>query len=110
MAVSQVRDEVNRMRDMVAKNISDSFDSLVQYDEKLRKKVSEREEYIDFLNKGISEYIVSLMASEMNMSDSRKINGYYAIISNLERISDHAVNVADYVKAEAEAGIPAIRI
>lgn len=93
VAVSQVRDEVNRMRDMVAKNISDSF---VQYDEKLRKKVSEREEYIDFLNKGISEYIVSLMASEMNMSDSRKINGYYAIISNLERIGDHAVNLAEY--------------
>lgn len=96
VAVSQVRDEVNRMRDMVAKKISDSFDSLVQYDEKLRKKVSEREEYIDFLNKGISEYIVSLMASEMNMSDSRKINGYYAIISNLERIGDHAVNLAEY--------------
>lgn len=96
VAVSQVRDEVNRMRDMVAKNISDSFDSLVQYGEKLRKKVSEREEYIDFLNKGISEYIVSLMASEMNMSDSRKINGYYAIISNLERIGDHAVNLAEY--------------
>ena len=96
VAVSQVRDEVNRMRDMVAKNISDSVDSLVQYDEKLRKKVSEREEYIDFLNKGISEYIVSLMASEMNMSDSRKINGYYAIISNLERIGDHAVNLAEY--------------
>ena len=96
VAVSQVRDEVNRMREMVAKNISDSFDSLVQYDEKLRKKVSEREEYIDFLNKGISEYIVSLMASEMNMSDSRKINGYYAIISNLERIGDHAVNLAEY--------------
>ena len=96
VAVSQVRDEVNRMRDMVAKNISDSFDSLVQYDEKLRKKVSERDEYIDFLNKGISEYIVSLMASEMNMSDSRKINGYYAIISNLERIGDHAVNLAEY--------------
>ena len=96
VAVSQVRDEVNRMRDMVAKNISDSFDSLVQYDEKLRKKVSEREEYIDFINKGISEYIVSLMASEMNMSDSRKINGYYAIISNLERIGDHAVNLAEY--------------
>ena len=96
VAVSQVRDEVNRMRDMVAKNISDSFDSLVQYDEKLRKKVSEREEYIDFLNKGISEYIVSLIASEMNKSDSRKINGYYAIISNLERIGDHAVNLAEY--------------
>lgn len=96
VAVSQVRDEVGRMRDMVAKNIGDAFDTLIRYDEKSRKKVAEREEYIDFLNKGISEYIVSLMVSEMNMSDSRKINGYYAIISNLERIGDHATNLAEY--------------
>lgn len=96
VAVSQVRDEVERMRGMVEKNISDAYDTLIKYDNKLRTKVAEREEYIDFLNKGISEYIVSLMASEMNMSDSRKINGYYAIISNLERIGDHAVNLAEY--------------
>ena len=96
VAVSQVRDEVGRMRDMVSKNIEDAFSTLIHYDEKLRKKVTEREEYIDFLNKGISEYIVSLMAAEMNMSDSRKINGYYSIISNLERVGDHAVNLAGY--------------
>lgn len=96
VAVSQVRDEVERMRGMVEKNIGDAYDTLIKYDNKLRTKVAEREEYIDFLNKGISEYIVSLMASEMNMSDSRKINGYYAIISNLERIGDHAVNLAEY--------------
>ncbi|HJA65060.1 Na/Pi-cotransporter [Lachnoclostridium sp. An169] len=96
VAVSQVRDEVGRMRDMVCKNISDAFDTLIKYDEKSRRKVAEREEYIDFLNKGISEYVVSLMASEMSTDDSRKINGYYAIISNLERIGDHAVNIAEY--------------
>ena len=81
---------------MVSKNISDAFDTLIKYDEKARTKVTEREEYIDYLNKGISEYVVSLMASEMSMDDSRKINGYYAIISNLERIGDHAVNIAEY--------------
>ena len=96
VAVSQVRDEVGRMQDMVKKNIEDSFSSLIDYDYKLRKIVLEREEYIDYLNKGIAEYIVSLMASEMSMSDSRKINGYYSIIANLERIGDHAVNVAGY--------------
>ena len=96
VAVAQVRDEVGRMRDMVCKNISDAFDTLIKYDEKSRRKVAEREEYIDFLNKGISEYVVSLMASEMSTDDSRKINGYYAIISNLERIGDHAVNIAEY--------------
>ena len=96
VAVSQVRDEVERMRDMVGKNISAAFDTLISYDDKLRQKVGEREEYIDYLNKGISEYIVSLMASEMSMDDSRKINGYYSIVSNLERIADHAVNIAEY--------------
>ena len=96
VAVSQVRDEVQRMQGMVVKNISDAFDTLIQFDEKSREKIMEREEYIDYLNKGISEYVVSLMASEMSMDDSRKINGYYAIISNLERIGDHAVNIVEY--------------
>ena len=96
VAVTQVKEEVGRMLDMVSKNIGDAFDTLIQYDDKARKKVDEREEYIDYLNKGISEYIVSLMSTEMNTEDSRKINGYYAIISNLERIGDHATNLAEY--------------
>ncbi|MBM6854165.1 Na/Pi cotransporter family protein [Mediterraneibacter glycyrrhizinilyticus] len=96
VAVSQVKDEVGRMTQMVAKNISDAFDTLINYDEKAKAKIIEREEYIDYLNKGISEYIVSLMANERSMDDSRKINGYYAIVSNLERIGDHAVNIVEY--------------
>ena len=96
IAITQVKDEVNRMLEMVSKNIEDAFNTLIKYDGEARKKVKEREEYIDYLNKGISEYIVSLMSSEMNANDSRKINGYYAIISNLERIGDHAINIAEY--------------
>ena len=96
IAITQVKDEVNRMLEMVSRNIEDAFNTLIKYDGEARRKVKEREEYIDYLNKGISEYIVSLMSSEMNANDSRKINGYYAIISNLERIGDHAINIAEY--------------
>lgn len=96
VAVSQVRDEVGRMLEMVSKNIDDAFGLLISYDDKRRQKIAEREEYIDYLNKGISEYIVSLMSSEKSMSDSIQINGYYVIISNLERIGDHAINLAGY--------------
>lgn len=98
VAVSQVRDEVGRMLEMVSKNIDDAFGILISYDSKSRQKIAEREEYIDYLNKGISEYIVSLMSSEKSMSDSIQINGYYVIISNLERIGDHAVNLAGYAE------------
>ncbi|MBC5687332.1 Na/Pi cotransporter family protein [Mediterraneibacter sp. NSJ-55] len=96
VSISQVRDEVGRMRDMVAKNINDAYEVLIHYDDKARKKVAEREEYIDYLNRGISEYIVSLMGNEKSFSDSKQLNGFYVVISNLERIGDHAVNLAGY--------------
>ena len=38
------------------------------------------------------------MANEMSLADSRQINGYYVVISNLERLGDHAVNLAGYAK------------
>ena len=96
VVISQLRDEVGRMHDMVAKNINDAYNVLIDYDGKARNKVGEREEYIDYLNKGISEYIVSMMGNEKSLSDSKYMNGFYVIISNLERIGDHAVNLAEY--------------
>lgn len=96
MAITQVGNEVGRMQDMVKENICAAFDMLIEYDEQKKKRMAEREEYIDFLNQGISQYIVTLMSNEKSMSDSRQINGYYVVISNLERIGDHAMNLAGY--------------
>ena len=86
VALSQVRDEIERMRDMVSKNIAKAYDVLIQYNEKDMEKISERETYIDYLNREISEYIVSLISNEKSTEDSKIINGYYAVIGNLERI------------------------
>jgi len=98
VALSQVRDENERMRDMVSKNIAKAYDVLIQYNEKDMEKISERETYIDYLNREISEYIVSLISNEKSTEDSKIINGYYAVIGNLERIGDHAMNLAGYAK------------
>ena len=97
VALSQVRDEIERMRDMVSKNIAKAYDVLIQYNEK-DMEISERETYIDYLNREISEYIVSLISNEKSTEDSKIINGYYAVIGNLERIGDHAMNLAGYAK------------
>lgn len=98
VAISQVKNEVVRMQEMVEKNIEHAYDVLVKFDEKLLKKIREREVYIDYLNQEISSYIVSLMSNEMSVADSHKINGYYVILSNLERIGDHAMNLAGYAQ------------
>ncbi len=98
VALSQVRDEIERMRMMVSKNIGKAYDVLIKYDEKEMERISERETYIDYLNREISEYIVSLISNEKSIEDSKIINGYYAVIGNLERIGDHAMNLAGYAK------------
>ena len=84
---------------MVSKNIGKAYD--VSDSSMMKKKwrrISERETYIDYLNREISEYIVSLISNEKSTEDSKIINGYYAVIGNLERIGDHAMNLAGYAK------------
>lgn len=97
LVLSQLGQEVNRMLDIVTKNISEAFDLVLKKKNSSGiQEVEEREEYIDYLNTAISTYIVSLMSTEMTGQDSKKINEYYMIISNLERIGDHAMNIAEY--------------
>lgn len=98
LAISQVEKEVGRMLDFVEKNIAHAYDILLKFDEKGLKKIKEREIYVDYLNNEISGYIVSLMSNERSTQDSHQINGYYVITSNLERIGDHAMNLAEYAR------------
>ena len=51
---------------------------------------------MDYLNTEISKYIVSLMSTEMSEEDTKIINAYYMLVSNIERIGDHAMNIAEY--------------
>ena len=93
---AQVEQEVGRMTGMVRQNIEDSFDSLLTSDVSRSEEISEREEYIDYLNVEISRYIVHVMSSESASQDLRNISGYYTVVSNLERIGYHAMNIAGY--------------
>lgn len=98
LAITQVKNEIGRMQEMVEKNIGRAYDILVKFSEKELKKIKDREVYVDYLNREISGYIVSLMTNEMSAADSKQINGYYVILSNLERIGDHAMNLAEYAQ------------
>ena len=93
---AQVEQEVGRMTNMVCRNIEDSFESLIKNDISKNEEIVEREEYIDYLNVEISRYIVHVMSSESASQDLRNISGYYTVVGNLERIGDHAMNIAGY--------------
>ena len=98
LVISQIQREVSRMLDKVKENVETSYNALLKGEDVSIEEIEETEDYIDFLNTEISKYIVHLMSVEMSEADSRRINNYYMIISNIERIGDHAMNIAEYTK------------
>lgn len=105
MAINGIRKELTRMSQMVQENVDLSFKAIKEENPEYLEDVSEREEYIDFLNKEISKYISGIIVKETNEADSRLISAYFKTSSNLERIGDHAMNLCEYVKLLKEKGV-----
>ena len=90
IALDGIQKELLRMMSMAEQNVKDSFDAVQDGTTRLLRTVTEREEYIDFLNKEISKYISGVLAKETNPQTSRQISVLFKVCGNLERIGDHA--------------------
>ncbi len=96
VAISQIRNEVSHMMELAVSNVINSFDNILSWDSQRTEQIQKSEEYVDFLNAEISKYISLLMSCEMTQQDARTISSYFRIIGNIERISDHAMNISEY--------------
>lgn len=105
IVIDQLRHELNRMLSMARDNVADSFRAVLSRDPEPLAKVEEREEYIDFLNREISRYVSQLIAIETNEQGSAVVSGFFTISGNIERIGDHADNLAGYTRMLAAKDI-----
>ena len=98
IVVNGVQRELARMAEMVLKNVDESFQAVLEGSPARLEQVEETEEYIDYLNQQISRYISHIIVFETNPQDSEQISAFFKISTNLERISDHAVNICEYTQ------------
>lgn len=91
-----VGQEIHRMLNIARQNVHDGFETFLNRDTACIPQVQEAEETVDYLNKEISRYISVCMAQETNEKGSRILNAYFQITGNIERISDHAMNICGY--------------
>lgn len=106
IVVGQLRNELRRMLEMARQNVSASFGAVLARDTAPLERMEQREEYIDFLNREISRYISRLITIETNERGSRVVSSFFAISGNIERIGDHADNLAGYTRLLTEKDIP----
>ncbi|NLO62711.1 MAG: Na/Pi cotransporter family protein [Clostridiaceae bacterium] len=103
--IIQLRLEVERMLGMARDNIERSFSAVKSNSEKLQNEIERVEDYIDYLNKEISYFISHMIAMEMTERESVAINAYFKIVGNIERIGDHAINIAGYADLLQNKGL-----
>ena len=106
IVVDQLRNELHRMLEMARQNVDTGFKAVLARDTAPLERVEQREEYIDFLNREISRYVSRLIAVETNEQGSRTVSSFFTIAGNIERIGDHADNLAGYTRLLKEKDIP----
>ncbi len=95
IAVNQITKEIERMGKLANKSYQLSMEALLQRDDKIVPKVSENEEVIDYLNHSITSYLVQINGLPLEDHDLLKVGSYYHVVSDLERIGDHAENICE---------------
>ena len=94
-AVLQAVREMERMAQMAETNLIRAMNTLVTRDQKEIDEVYRVEENINFLNKEITNYLVHLNQASLPTSDVMRIGALVHVVNDIERIGDHAENVAD---------------
>ncbi|WP_251389998.1 Na/Pi cotransporter family protein [Mediterraneibacter agrestimuris] len=97
--------ELQHMGELARTNLKESMETLCNPNPKQIEKVYEREKYIDYLNREITDYLVKISTMKIPMADARLVGGLFHVANDIERIGDHAENFADSAKERLEKDI-----
>src|SRR5690554_1389285 len=96
LAIEDLKKDVNKMASLVTNNISNSLESFRTNNMKLALEIKKRDIEVDKLEDEISKKALEIIWKEQPLaSDLRLVTGIYKLITDLERIGDHAIDIAN---------------
>ncbi|MGN0687948.1 MAG: Na/Pi cotransporter family protein [Oscillospiraceae bacterium] len=95
VAIEQCRNVAIRMARITRKTIFSSFEVLTEYDQKKAAEIVENENTIDIYEDKIGSYLLRISSKDLSEHDSKVVSKLLHTIGDLERISDHAVNIVE---------------
>ena len=104
-AVVEVTNEIERMASLASENLNRAMNALITLDEADIEEVYEVEKNINFLNHAITNYLVKINQTTLPIEDLKSIGALFHVVNDIERIGDHAENVADAARQRIETGV-----
>ena len=95
LAVEHCRVVANHMAEISMEALDCSLDLLKGYDEAMAAKVYELESEVDQFEDHLGQYLVKLSSKDLSVKDSAILSMLLHSIGDMERISDHAVNIVE---------------
>ena len=95
LAVEQTRLTINKMAELTRQSMMKAIDLLDNYSEKELAEVRDLEGIVDRYEDKIGSYLMKLTGREMTETQNRAVSQYLRAITDLERISDHALNIGE---------------
>ncbi len=105
VAINSLKEDVHSMLKLAIENLEQSFDIMTGSREVFLPEIEEREEKIDLYNAKISRKISKALSLEHSAESTNTLNHLFLIIGNIERVGDHAMNLAGYSAVMKSKGL-----
>ena len=95
VAIERSRTVAGQMAVISSKYLRTSIDQLRTYDTKIADEIRAGEDKVDIYEDVLGSYLVKLSSQNTTERDSHEVTKLLHIIGDLERISDHSVNILE---------------
>lgn len=95
IAIERCRQVAVNMANISFHSVKRSLTLLEHYDKKLFDEIQKEEDTVDIYEDEIGSYLMKITNKDLSEKDSSEVTKLFHMIGNLERLSDHAVNVAE---------------
>ena len=105
LAIEQSRITINSMAAEAQENLAEAMRLLHHYSDEGYRTVVEMEQVVDRYEDRLGSYLVKLTGQELSSKQNEGASKFLHTISDFERISDHALNIAQTAKEMREKSI-----
>jgi phosphate:Na+ symporter len=106
LALEGAKKEINRMVECSRDALQKALKAFFENDRNAADAVEQCEEVVDNLQKEVTGYLVELAERELDEDEAETIPVLLHCVNDLERVSDHAVNISEIALRKIEQKLP----
>ena len=105
LSIEQSRMVINNMARKTLKSVNTAVSVRQNFDKERLKKVFDLESVIDRYEDKLGAYLVKVTSRELTQEQTKEVGKFLRVLSDFERISDHARNIGESVEELQEKKI-----